>query len=133
MGQSVWNWTVENNLDTVRMVLLRQSGMILTVIIPTFFWTVGGWVVARTHRPRGMAMVFAFLVCFHLTYLGQISQLYRLPVTAALSTYRPQLEDTVFAIRFDGSLLSLTTVFAVVAGFIGAGDGEDALRGMVEK
>ena len=106
-----------------------ESGLMLTVVIPTFFWTVGGWVVARTHRPRGMAMVFAFLVCFHLTYLGQISRLYRLPVTAALSAYRPQHND-IFAIRYDGSLLLLTMVFAVVGGLLGSGDCEDAPRGV---
>jgi hypothetical protein len=125
VGKSVWNWTVENNFDTARMVLFRQSGLILTVFIPTFFWTVGGWVVARTHRPRGMAMVFAFLAFFHLTYLGQLSRLYVLPVSAALSTYRPQLKG-MFVI--DGSLLLLTMVFAVVGGLIGAGDVEDSPR-----
>ena len=129
LGQTVWNWTVENNLDTVRMVLFRESWLIITVVIPTFFWTVGGWVVARTHRPRGMAMVFAFLAFFHLVYLGQLSRLYRLPMTTALSAYRPQLKG-IFHI--DGSLLLLTMVFAVVGGLLGAGDVEDASQGIVE-
>ena len=78
-------------------------------------------------------MVFAFLAFFHLVYLGQLFRLYRLPVTAALSTYRPQLNDAVFAIRFDGSLLLLTMMFAIVGGLLGAGNVEDAPRGMLVK
>jgi hypothetical protein len=133
VGKAVWNWTVENNLDTIRMVLFRQSALIVTVFIPTFFWTVGGWAVARTHRPRAMAMVFAFLVCFHLIYLGQLTGLYRLPVSAALSAYRPRIIKDIFHIRADGRLLLLTTVFAVVGGLLGARDAKDAPREMLAK
>jgi hypothetical protein len=107
--------------------------LIVSVFIPTFFWTAGGWVVARTHRPRGMTMVFAFLVCFHLVYLGQLSRLYRLPVSAALSAYRPQIAKDIFHIRADGRLLLLTTVFAVVGGLLGARDAQDAPREMLAK
>ena len=84
MGQSVWNWTVENNLDTAPMVLLRQSGMILTVFIPTFVWTVGGWVVARTHRPRGKANHSFFSASDIIQSLGLAHQM----------TSRPGVQQT---------------------------------------
>lgn len=41
----------------------------LSVVVLT--QTATGWVVARTYRARGIAMVFAFLACFSLWYFSR--------------------------------------------------------------
>src|SRR5262245_10323200 len=66
---SVWNWTVENDLDTVRLILFSPSRWILQFGVPGFALLFAGWMVARTHTPRGTAMALAFATMLELYYV----------------------------------------------------------------
>jgi hypothetical protein len=61
----VWNWTVENNLETARALI---PGPWLQPSPRAVVWFFSGWIVARTHRPYGVAAVFALGVAHVLAY-----------------------------------------------------------------
>ena len=113
VGISFWNWTLEHDLDTLRVAFYQHSGFILLFLKPCLFWLIAGYVVARTHREREMAMVIAFVVFQQGIYLGQMIWYYVLSTSAAL--IRPSFNDFL---AINVTLVVLANMFALTGGLL---------------
>jgi hypothetical protein len=112
----VWNWTVENDLDAVRLILFSPSRLILQFGVPGLALLIAGWVIARTHGPRGIALVVAFAATLELCYVASMAWSYGLAPSAALR--RPSISEFV---AINGTWVLLTAIWPIVGGLWGAG------------
>jgi hypothetical protein len=111
-GVFVWNWTIEHELDGLRVLIFQPSGWPLAVVWAGLLWPLAGWLVARTHRPHGVAVVIALVTAHVLFYSSQNGWL-----LVALGDDRPPF------VRFatiSAYWLTVTSVFLLIGGVLAA-------------
>lgn len=113
----LWNWTIEHSLDSVREIAFGRFAFTMVSLTPCLYWLIAGSVVARTHRPHSMAMVFAFIIAHQLTYLGQMLWFYGVP------GFTTELAPTLRELTINVAWMAASTVSLLLGGLM-AGDDE---------
>jgi hypothetical protein len=111
-GVFVWNWTIEHELDVLRVLIFQPSGWPLAVVWAALLWPLAGWLVARTHRPQGLPVVIALATTHVLFYWLHNGWLF-----VALGDERPPF------IRFatiSVYWLTMTSVFLLIGSILAA-------------